>query len=62
MRGSSRPRSPSSTPRPDEIARQSARARAWRSFDHALNPKIADAALAAKKRDSTVTLFPNKRG
>jgi hypothetical protein len=61
MRGSSRPRSPSSTPRPDEIARQSALARAWRSFDHALNPKIADA-LAAKKRDSTVTLFPNKRG
>lgn len=45
---------------PEDIARQSRLARSWRSFEHALQAKITDAALVAQKCDSTVNLSRTK--
>ena len=41
---------------PDEIAKRSPLARAWRAFEQALDARIADANLTASKDDSTVNV------
>jgi hypothetical protein len=47
---------------PDDVAQRSRLARSWRSFEHALEARITDAALAARKDDSTVNFPRTKRG
>jgi hypothetical protein len=46
---------------PPEISRRTPLARAWRDYEHALDARIADAAITASKNDSTVNFSTTKR-
>jgi hypothetical protein len=46
---------------PDPIARRTPLGRPWRDFEHALDQRIDDAALTARKHDPSVTIRTTKR-